>query len=402
MKKKVYLILAVIAVLFSIILIYIYRKSIQSRDDDFSVQGIYKMCTFDGYLEMSVTEYRKQFARISDQSDLLQYLDSLELKPGDNLTYHNKEEKFIDVTLIPLTAEDYFEWKYTASIADKEKVIDYEIDRTIKDPDKLTVGAYIDTIDQIREKVAGLMPESDNFDSNSLQKSMDGIADECSNKLMTVSITGTYYSDMQSHVPQEDDETDDTSLNQFRTASEALLKMASDEYRQMSVNEFDQKVLEAFNDNGAMSQYFSDIQEQNEDGQTLSESDKNFLFITLPATVARNTAYVESITMNQEEKDAVMGNRELEQKEGTADCRVEYRLRYKIPNRDDTTVDERDKQIIQLENMLKEYIAGKSVDELKQMGDETLKNQFESMASACSNAKIVIAIDKISIDLTVE
>ena len=367
----------------------------------FSTKKIYNLCTFFGYEDMTIEEYRNKFAQIADKDGFLPFLDSLKLESKNNLSYDSKEEQFIELTLIPITAEDYLTWRYTSSIAAGKAVLDYEITRNILKPGELTVGSYISSINGIKSELAEIIDNSNMLGNNSIQNKLNNIAAKFTNSSIAFTISGQYYDDMTLHTPEatstEPDTENETVLpsewDEYSEAADRLLNLLTDGYDALAVEEFDKKILEDFNESPSLANDFALVQQNKSIESSLSEFEKDFLYITLPATVARNTAFVESVTMNTKEQAAVMDNQIIEQFEGDKYYLFEYRIRYEISDKDSITVKERDNQIKLYQKQVAKYMESKDWNELYTLGEDGVKRSFVQMAARCSTTLITIKLD---------
>lgn len=418
-SKKVIIGIAFIVIIILLPLLYTgIKKSITvnnntSLGSSYTKDDIEKISNleFSGYDNLSITDYRAKFASITDFPGYLELIDRIG-KDSDieAIVYSNSLANFIYNTLIPITAEDYKIWGFTSHLTYGNSVLDYEITRTITNPDSLYVKDHIVALENIRNSLQQLLFDTSIdilADPIQLNKVVAELAANYSNSNISFSLNCTYYPDMQEHTSDVSNAPLKSPLPVTKEVPppaekiNELLFLKQSGYEDMTVDIFNQFILDSFSTNPDLSAVYADIQAYlyiNGKSPSLSAEDNTFLMITLPATVLKNTAYVESLTTKNPEKDPILGSYNFYQEKNDSYYRLEYRISYHIIDDKQMTIKERDHALDSVVTEVAKYINSTDFTKICSLTEDDATTIINHMIEKNCLKNLTITLDTIKFE----
>lgn len=381
---------------------------------------------FDGYKEMTVAEFRDEvgaatdtdeyrhlFERISESAALFDQKDT------------NETAAFLFYTLMPLTDDNWqtkaFCGAATAS-ADASAILEYGYTLTIKDETVLTIREYNDAQAGI---AAGLQTLMDNKTADELQNDSEMQETIISEIAVLTKLWGSEKLQVEiEYVFRCEDSQQQGSLHtniipapdteprwaDYGTVEDyrSLLALKTADYQNMSVADFNAKLLAWADEDFARTERIDADMQQNDFHVDLSEEERSFVWLTVLLSGTENGEFVQSNYTNLPEADPAY-YQNLPQKLETDNqrpiwCDFSYQYSYHIADKGTLTVGERDRCIGNMLNAVQKFWEETPLKDLLTMTKNDIASCLTSLAAEYSSDALKITIDteKIHFDHTEE
>lgn len=398
-----------------------------SKEDYKKIQSL----QFDGYEDMAVSDYQK---RVWEMTDTAEYAEMLERILGNEVLYELKDTDrtaaFLFYVLEPLTAE---KWKtrsyggYTDSSFAYPKdnaVLEYDFALTILNADTLTVREYNDTrLKVIKEmtnvlsdrSVTELQSVNTSVMEDDIQEATDNIIKSLQNEKIGISIEYAYFPIDEAGVDRGRDSGSSANREQRRYPNgteedyRSLLTLKSTDYRNMTLEDFNAKVLEWMDEDYERMERIGEDTACNDFRVYLSDEERSFIKLTVYLSGMENGKMIQSkITGRQEENPCC--SEELPQKIADENSYSEnscnesgynvawsglyYQFCYSISDKKTVTVGERDRQIQDMINAVRKFWNDMDIERVLKMNESDIVSELKKIAEKYSTDNITITISE--------
>lgn len=378
---------------------------------------------FDGYEDMSVSEYQNKVWELTDTKE---YRDFLERVSQDTVFYEKRDSDelaaFVFYTLEPLTAEQWQTREFGGvcttdyeGVSDNA-VLEYSITLDIQNAEALTVKEYNNARTGIMNDLQGLLQDKtvEQLQSEAvMQKMFEAqvleLEDQWGSENLKVTVDFVYMplSEMNdtaqsSDTPQEQEprEYPNATMEDYRS----LLALKTSDYQKMTVADFNRKLLEWANENYERMERIGIDAACHDITVDLTAEELAFVTVTVQFSGMENGAYVRSNYTGKSEVDPGYGQylpqKTKEQNGRNAWCDLYYQFSYHITDKEAITVEERDRSVSGMMEGISDFWDKTSLEALLEMTEEDIEKVLDKIAAENSNDKITIAIskDQISFD----
>ncbi|MDC7288071.1 M56 family metallopeptidase [Blautia schinkii] len=372
---------------------------------------------FDGYEDMTVTQFRN---RVLELTDTIEYKKLLDRFSQDEALYELKDTNeiasFLFYILDPLTAE---KWQsrgfggYTQtnfSDASDNAMLEYFLTLNIEDGDKLTVREYEKTRSAVGDELKAILQnttteqlQDEEFMKQTIDAKIDSVEKQWDTDKLKMAVE---YSFTPLSIPETEDENRLTAVQNeeeiytYGKATEedyqSLLALKTPGYQDMSLADFNMHLLEWANESYERMEKINMETAANDYSIPLSTDDKTFVALTVRVSGMENAEFVKSEYTGDPEQDPILGGNTLEKQTGeggyAAWSSMYYQYSYHISDKEAVTVGERDRSIGGMENDIKEFWDGTDIEDLLKMTESDVIEKLNEIAAKNSNDKIVITI----------
>ncbi|MCM1385718.1 MAG: M56 family metallopeptidase [Bacillus sp. (in: Bacteria)] len=406
-----------------------------SPDSNFSKEDFDKLLSlqFNGYKDMSVSEYQK---RVWQTTDTKEYSDLLERFLADERLYSIYETKeygdnmetqmayFLYNILSPLTAENWSSRIFRGySISEPAQAkypdaadnasLEYSITLTILDPDSLTVGEYDTARSGLVSGLADIM-QSKNMeqlqDETYMQKALASetklLTEKWSTGKLRADIAYFYTPLVLSDKGGKDTiSSPNNEANAERhgypngTESDyrSLFALKTADYPNMSVADFNAALLVWADENYERMERIDIDRALQDYAVSLSDEEMTFVSLTVWASGMENGEYVRSIKKSEPEKDPVVTIHfpdKIEYGNGyeLAYCSMEYAFSYHIADKESVTIRERDRCVGSMMNAVQQFWENTDINNALAMNKEDISKRLEEISAQYSSDKVIINV----------
>lgn len=367
---------------------------------------------FDSYENMTISEFQQKVWKIIDNYEDTKFLDRLyQSNQFEQLKDTDKIAGFVFYELIPLTSENWKTREFLGSINYKNienTWLEYTYSPIILDADKLTVGKYSKVRKEFIKEFSDCfssLKEDDLGNKQTSKKILDTKIEYLKQKFNSneLSVNIEYFLSNENYKEQKLDNVekeDSSNEKEVSTASSedynSILKLKTENYSNMILNDFNTKLLEWANENyDRMERIFTDIS-YNKFPSYLSYEEISFLTFTINYSSFENAALVKSIHTEQPKDDISFRDSLYEKTEKgnnkTSWTSLYYEGSYKIKNSNLITVGERDYCIGGVINDIREFWNSKNFEDVNSMNKEELVTKLKDITKKYSNEQIVVNI----------
>ena len=371
---------------------------------------------FDKYEDMSIFEYQN---KVWDLIDTKEYQDLLEYIDADSDLYAQKDSDelafFLFNILEPLSSQKWQEYTFNSSVQGKYStnsdtaLLEYSFSINIKDPKLLKVKEYVPltvmkSFNKLMESKSEEQLQDSDFMNTAIEaeiKKIKGLYDsdklELSFEYFYRPLITIKEGDIKEITYQEQEENSYTRAS--KEDYEALLTLKTNDYQELSVADFNMKLLEWTNDNVDLAERIATDYPQNEFISSLSNDEKHFVKLTVWASNIENTEFVKSQHTSKPEEDPV-ATIELGDKEDSTDnkllkwCSGSYQLSYHIKDKKTLSIKNRDLYLSNVITQIQSFWDESSIEGLIEMDKEKIETKLEKIAKANSNEDIAFNIVK--------
>lgn len=217
------------------------------------------------------------------------------------------------------------------------------------------------------------------------------------NKNLQISINNYIYSPLTIHDtpnPRSDEIESRKYPNGTKEDYSSLLTLKTENYKQMSISDFNSNLLDWANNNfDSLERIQTDVS-WNDYQVDLSEDELSFVLSTIRFSNIENSVMIRSLNTGMPEKNPSVGNFNLEKRSKFAWCRLYYQFPYHISNKEKLTVGERDYRVGSVVDGIQTFWDETSLDDLLNMTEDDIILYMQELASKYSNDLITISIAK--------
>lgn len=377
---------------------------------------------FDGYEEMTVSEFQNKVWELTDTNEYRSLLEKLFL---DTALYEQKDSNalasFLFYTLEPLTVEKWQTREFRGGTttdypgAVDNALLEFVYSLTVQNTDTLTVGEYnaarLDIANGLQSILQDKTKEQLKSDS-SMQKAIDSEIEELKEQWDTddLQISVKYFFIPLSELDAGTGKQENSLQGQERWENpngteddyRSLLQLKTTDYQSRSVADFNMELLDwADNNPERMARITDDVAYQ-DFFVDLSNDELSFVTLTTWLSRVENGKHVQSHDTGQAEEDPSY-NQYLPLKTagengyGGAWCDLYYQFSYHIADKRTLTVGERDEHIGNMLRGIEDFWNRTDMEEMLRMTKDDMVRKLQEIAAEYSNADITITIREDSV-----
>ncbi len=390
-------------------------------DTNFSDEEFEKLLAlqFDGYKEMSVSEFRNKVWEIIDTEE---YLNLLQDFSKDTALYEQKDNNeiasFLFYTLEPLTAErwqtrdfgGYLEIEYQGDNA----VLEYVITLTIQNADALTVGeyntAYLGIASGLQDILQGKTQEqlrNKTFMEEVIHAEIEEFNGQWNTDKLQISVEYFYMPlmDFDTEKGGQENIQEEQEKRSYPYGTEedyrSLLNLKTTDYQSRTVADFNMDLLDWANENYGRMERINCDAAYNDFSVDLNKDELSFVTLSTWLSGTENAKYVQSNYMGQKEEDPCynqyLASKTVKEHGYGAWCDLFYQFSYHIADKKTLTVGERDYCISNMINGIQDFWNETDMEEMLSMTKEDIVSKLKEIAAGYSNNNITITIHKDSV-----
>lgn len=370
---------------------------------------------FDGYENMSVSDYRNRVWEVTDNEE---YRNLLERFSQDETLYALKDKNdiasFLFYIVEPLSAE---KWQtrsfggYTTTgypEASDNATLEFFYSLTIQDADALTVEEYnraragmLNGLQDMLQNKTTKQLEDNILMQEILQTELDNLTEKWNTNKLQIE-AGFTFTPLSLHEIENDESTQTQEPRQYPYATQedyrSLLALKTEDYRQMSVTDFNDMLLEWANaDFDRSERIWEDVMRG--DYQTvLSEEELAFVSRTMVFSNEENFRRIRSEQTGKPEEDATStGIYAFKDTGDGAWCTLWYSFSHHIADKDKLTVGERDRCLGGVAQEITDFWEKTEIEDLLKMNENDVVRQLQEITAKYSNSLITVSIDESNI-----
>lgn len=366
---------------------------------------------YDGYEKMSISEYRE---KVLNETDTKEYMELLERFYQDNTLFDmrdiNETADFLFYTLTPLRAEKWQTRSFSGYAitdfpqASDQASIEYQFTLTIIDANNLTVGEYNTARKNMQKDWQSFFNDKTVEELQNQQEILKDIREELElrikkygNKNLQISINNYFYSPLTIY-DTPNSSSDEIERRKYPNGTKedysSLLALKTENYKQMSISDFNSILLDWANNNfDSLERIQTDVS-WNDYQVDLSEDELSFVVLTIGLSNTENSERIRSLNTGIPEKNPWVSNFNLEKRGKLVWCRLYYQFPYHISNKEKLTVGERDYRVGSVVDGIQTFWDETSLDDLLNMTEDDIILYMQELASKYSNDLITISIAK--------
>ena len=390
---------------------------------DFSEEEFDKLLAlrFDGYEDMSVSEFHHKVWELTDTEE---YRALLERFSQNTALYEQKDRNeiaaFLFYTLEPLTAEKWQTRDFGGGIAtdypgaSDNAMLEFVFSLTIQNADTLTVGAYnaarLGVVDGLRNIMHGKTKEQLQ-DRSFMQEAIDAEIEELNEKWNTdklrISVEYSFLPLSESGGGEggQEEIQQEREPREYPNGTEedyrSLLDLKTADYQSRSVADFNMDLLEWANENYERMERINIDTAQQDFSVNLDSDELSFVAITAWLSGVENGKYVQSIHTGRKEEDPILNqylpSKTAEENGYGAWCDLFYPFSYHIADKKTLTVGERDACISNMISEIQDFWNGTDIEEMLGMTEDDIVGKLKEIAAEYSNDNITIIIQEDSV-----
>ena len=390
---------------------------------DFSEEEFDKLLAlrFDGYEDMSVSEFQNKVWELTDTEE---YRDLLERFSQNTALYEQKDRNeiasFLFYTLEPLTAEKWQTRDFGGGIASDHPgasdnaMLEFVFSLTIQNADTLTVGEYnaarLGVAGGLRNIMHGKTKEQ--LQNHSfMQEAIDAQIEELNEKWNTdklrISVEYSFLplSELDAGEGRQENVQQGQEHREYPNGTEedyrSLLDLKTADYQSRSVADFNMDLLEWANESYERMERINIDTAQQDFSVNLDSDELSFVAITAWLSGVENGKYVQSINTGRKEEDPILNqylpSKTAEENGYGAWCDLFYPFSYHIADKKTLTVGERDACISNMISEIQDFWNGTDIDEMLGMTEGDIVGKLKEIAAEYSNDDITIIIQEDSV-----
>lgn len=399
------------------------REKNTIHDTDFSDEEFDKLLAlqFDGYEDMSVSEFHNKVWELTDTKE---YRNLLEKFSQNTTLYEQKDSNeiasFLFYTLEPLTAEKWQTRDFGGSMstdypgASDNAMLEFVFSLTIQNADTLTVGEYnaarLGVANGLQNILQGKTEEqlqNNSFMQEAIHTEIEKLNEQWNTDKLQISVEYFFMplSELDAGRGEQENIQQVQEHREYPNGTEedyrSLLDLKTAGYQSRSVADFNMDLLEWANENyERLERINGDIAYQ-DFSVNLNSDELSFVALTTWLSGVENAEYVQSNYTGRKEEDP-SHNRYLLSKTTKENgygawCDLFYQFSYHIADKQTLTVGERDYCIGNMMNEIQDFWDRTDIEEMLSMTEDDIVSKLKEIAAQYSNADITITIREDSV-----
>ena len=390
---------------------------------DFSEEEFDKLLAlrFDGYEDMSVSEFQNKVWELTDTEE---YRDLLERFSQNTALYEQKDRNeiasFLFYTLEPLTAEKWQTRDFGGGIASDHPgasdnaMLEFVFSLTIQNADTLTVGEYnaarLGVAGGLRNIMHGKTKEqlrNHSFMQEAIDAEIEELNEKWNTDKLRISVEYSFLplSELDAGEGRQENVQQGQEHREYPNGTEedyrSLLDLKTADYQSRSVADFNMDLLEWANESYERMERINIDTAQQDFSVNLDSDELSFVAITAWLSGVENGKYVQSINTGRKEEDPILNqylpSKTAEENGYGAWCNLFYPFSYHIADKKTLTVGERDACISNMISEIQDFWNGTDIDEMLGMTEGDIVGKLKEIAAEYSNDDITIIIQEDSV-----
>ncbi len=385
----------------------------EMQDNSFSEEDYQKLLAlrFDGYRNMTITNYRNCVAELTDTAE---YKELLERFSKSETIYELKdtdETASFLFYILPLTGDEWKSRNYIGEVTGTDNArLEYSFTLTVLDADRLMIKDYNDTrLGVIKTMQAILINQTKEELRNNaamqayIQAYVDDFLPYMQTSELSVAIEFAYFPLQATEEEQQSSELDNSGELETRRYSNgtkddyrSLLALKTPDYQNMPVADFNSALLAWANEDHERMERIDEDIKWNDFPVTLNAEELSFVKMTVFLSGMENGKAIQSIYTGTEPYSPYYGEY-LPEKitiRDAARCSLYYQFSYSISEAESVTVGVRDRQIEGMINAVQTFWSDTDVKSALKMSEGDIVEELEKIAAAYSTDHITITINK--------
>ena len=390
---------------------------------DFSEEEFDKLLAlrFDGYEDMSVSEFQNKVWELTDTEE---YRDLLERFSQNTALYEQKDRNeiasFLFYTLEPLTAEKWQTRDFGGGIASDHPgasdnaMLEFVFSLTIQNADTLTVGEYnaarlgvADGLRNIMQDKTKEQLQNHSFMQEAIDAEIEELNEQWNTDKLRISVEYSFLplSELDAGEGRQENVQQGQEHREYPNGTEedyrSLLDLKTADYQSRSVADFNMDLLEWANESYERMERINIDTAQQDFSVNLDSDELSFVAITAWLSGVENGKYVQSINTGRKEEDPILNqylpSKTAEENGYGAWCDLFYPFSYHIADKKTLTVGERDACISNMISEIQDFWNGTDIDEMLGMTEGDIVGRLKEIAAEYSNDDITIIIQEDSV-----
>ena len=399
------------------------REKNTVHNTDFSDEEFDKLLAlqFDGYEDMSVSEFQNKVWELTDTEE---YRNLLEKFSQNTTLYEQKDSNeiaaFLFYTLEPLTAEKWQTRDFGGGIAtdypgaSDNAMLEFVFSLTIQNADMLTVGEY----NAARLGVAGGLQnilqgktkeqlQNNSFMQEAIHAEIEKLNEKWNTDKLQISVEYSFMplSELDAGKGEQENIQQGQERREYPNGTEedyrSLLDLKTADYQSRSVADFNMDLLEWANESYERMERINIDTAQRDFSVNLDSEELSFVALTTWLSGVENGKYVQSINTGRKEEDPIhnqyLPSKTAEENGYGAWCDLSYPFSYHIADKKTLTVGERDYCIGNMMSEIQDFWNRTDIEEMLSMTKDDIVSKLKEIATEYSNNNITIIIDEDSV-----
>ena len=393
------------------------------HDTDFSDEEFDKLLAlqFDGYEDMSVSEFQ---SKVWELTDTKEYRNLLERFSQNTTLYEQKDSNeiasFLFYTLEPLTAEKWQTRDFGGGIttdypdASDNAMLEFVFSLTIQNADTLTVGEYnaarLGVASGLQNILQGKTKEqlqNNSFMQEAIQAEIEKLNGQWNTDKLQIFVDYSYMplSELDAGKSEQENIQQEQEHREYPNGTEedyrSLLNLKTADYQNMPVADFNMDLLEWANESYERMERINVDTAHQDFSVNLDSDELSFVALTTWLSGVENGKYVQSINTGRKEEDPIynqyLPSKTAEENGYGAWCDLFYQFSYHIADKKTLTVGERDDCIGNMMNGILDFWNRTDMEEMLSMTEDDIVSKLQEIAAKYSNANITITIREDSV-----
>ena len=393
------------------------------HDTDFSDEEFDKLLAlqFDGYEDMSVSEFQ---SKVWELTDTKEYRNLLERFSQNTTLYEQKDSNeiasFLFYTLEPLTAEKWQTRDFGGGIttdypdASDNAMLEFVFSLTIQNADTLTVGEYnaarLGVASGLQNILQGKTKEqlqNNSFMQEAIQAEIEKLNGQWNTDKLQIFVDYSYMplSELDTGKSEQENIQQEQEHREYPNGTEedyrSLLNLKTADYQNMPVADFNMDLLEWANESYERMERINVDTAHQDFSVNLDSDELSFVALTTWLSGVENGKYVQSINTGRKEEDPIhnqyLPSKTAEENGYGAWCDLFYQFSYHIADKKTLTVGERDHCISNMMNKIQDFWNRTDMEEMLSMTEDDIVSKLQEIAAKYSNANITITIREDSV-----
>ena len=393
------------------------------HDTDFSEEEFDKLLAlrFDGYEDMSVSEFQNKVWELTDTDE---YRNLLENFSQNNTLYEQKDNNeiasFLFYTLEPLTAEKWQTRDFGGGIASDypgafdNAMLEFVFSLTIQNADTFTVGEYnaarlgvADGLRNIMQDKTKEQLQNHSFMQEAIDAEIEELNEQWNTDKLRISVEYSFMplSELDAGEGRQENVQQGQEHREYPNGTEedyrSLLDLRTADYQSRSVADFNMDLLKWANESYERMERINIDTAQQDFSVNLDSDELSFVAITAWLSGVENGKYVQSINTGRKEEDPILNqylpSKTAEENGYGAWCDLFYPFSYHIADKMTLTVGERDACISNMISEIQDFWNGTDIDEMLGMTEGDIVGKLKEIAAEYSNDDITIIIQEDSV-----